>query len=829
MGKDKKIIKLEPTEEMKGVIAHYHDKVRTEDANVGDYIEEKSILFGINRNIQRDLPSIIDGLTPVERRMLYTMFYHGYTPNSNPVKVATIVGQCIELVYPHGDGPLNSTNARIGREWNMMIPYVKGEGNFGNMYDKKEASMRYRKAKLSKYAYECFFSETSAKGYKNFDMKDNYNFSDFEPIWLPSKYPNILAQWNIGIGVGASSTLGAFNFEELCKAAIKLIDDPKAKINIYPDTPLKLYVTNKDKLEGCFDKNNFTLNTIVPYEIVHKKGSNKENLIYIVFKSVAINASLESIEEEIKKLKQEDSKKGSRNLKGVVDMRVDVSSDSGKDLNFYIQVEKGYNPDEIAQKILSLTNFSSSIHVAYNVIKGYQVIKSTPRALLLEWIDNRIDQKFRTIQREIYNHMYDVYITSGLIKVYSKKGGIDKLLDIVRNLKGKGGKKATEEEIVEEIMKVFELFPKQAQFIVNTKISKLSSLSVDELKNDHEVAKEKYQKALDSCNIDNIKAIIKEELKEGAKMFGSPRNLLFKNPVNNIESRSYHVFYNREGFYSSNEFSMKKPEIDKSFTHIEVTSDLEYMIFYSNGSVSVVNGGAFEMGEIPGSKEAILTKQSSRFKVEGIVKVIPIMDNIHELLLVTKTGYCKRIETSELMGKLAFTSISLDSGNELVDVLPVGDNTKDLVCCLFDRESSAIITKLENVPVMKRSAKGKMIYRNKSIDIHGASIISSNSEYVLLVGDNGTFKAVTRSHLKFDTFASIQLPDRRIRTVVGLNGSDKLILFSTIKREEIPYRLEKGKIVFIVDKEEVTLKHTSTLGTGTKILKKGKTDYYEVK
>lgn len=189
----------------------------------------------------------------------------------------------------------------------MMIPYIVPSGNFGGMDTLRPASSRYASASLSKYAMDCFFSENGPK-FPIYDTKETYTKDGrTEPVYLTSKFPNMLMQWNQGIGRGVASWLGAFNSRDLFKATITLLDDPTAKIDIYPDYAVPVDITNKSDLKGCFDRPKFNVDMRAQYEIEvdHKKDPNTGKVsekYTVVFTSLPLNVIGNNIENRSSRL-----------------------------------------------------------------------------------------------------------------------------------------------------------------------------------------------------------------------------------------------------------------------------------------------------------------------------------------------------------------------------------------------------------------------------------------------------------------------------------------------------------------------------------------------
>lgn len=815
-------------------VKQHEDHWRIEEMEVGDYIDEKSIEFMMNRDIGRDIPNIEDGMTPVERRMLYTMFHEGLGPNSKREKVATIVGATIELVYPHGDMPLNQTNARIGRHWNMMIPYIDGEGNFGNIYTKKEASMRYRKARLSHYSWDCFFSETE-KNNPNFDVKPNYNYSDFEPIWLPTKYPNILLQWNTGIGIGVSSTIAAFNSKELLEATIKLMHDPEAKIDIYPDTPMPLYIINKKELKNCFDKNSFTIETVAPYTIEYEKFRGEE-MCYIVFKSVSITANLKSIEDTIKKIKKDDENSAVKKLKEVKDIKVNVaakasddrkamSPDDTKKLDFKIEIEKGYDPHTVAAKIITMTHFGTSIGASYNVVKDGMVLRSTPRMILLEWINSRMSQKYRTVQQELATLFYDILVAEGMLKIHSQKDGVDKLVKIVRFHKNPSGGKANKQEIIMELVRVLALNPKQAEYIYNSNIGTLSSLSVEELEKKHKKLKSRYDELRDLCNDDDMKKLIISELEEGIKKYGVPRNATFKN-MDEVQQRDLYLVYNDKGYYCVDNLNYKM-DVDKSFKVLKFNTLDELVVLYSNGTVANLVGTMFKEAML-NAKTAMFITDGNSFKVNDIVSILIHDKKNNFIVLATEKGYMKALDYKEVTKKSSVSIIKLEDDDRVVSVNIAKSLENNIIT--MNCEDRMYYVDGKSVPLQKKGSSGNKLFKKNNLPVSSVSIIGKDDELVMLYGDSGYVKIIPAQYVNPTKDAYISMMGKNIKGVVGLKNKKKIALYELSGETEIRLQYdEKTKLITMTTENgEVKFKASSTVGTPHKLFKKSKNELYEI-
>ena len=353
------------------------------EVGIGDYVYNKGIVHAMNMNVGRNIPWIEDGLKSVERRVLFIMFKDGLWGKKKS-KVATIVGDMISYVYPHGDAAPAETIYRLGRSRSMMIPYIQELSNFGNMQDLKPAASRYADASLSAYAYDCFFSEIGPRR-PLYDERDNYAYSGKEPIFLTSRFPNILMQWNLGIGKGAMSWLGAFNSSDLFKATLTLMDDPTAKIDIYPDTPVPLEITNKSELRGCFDREQFKVKMRAPYHVEvdqRPNGSKVEDKHTIVFTALPLGVNGNQIRDEVTALKKAEEKKANKKFGEVVNIEVAVDDEAPGGIRVIVEYVRGYDPHVLAEKLFKATSLGKTVGVKYNLIFNNQPEVHTPREIL---------------------------------------------------------------------------------------------------------------------------------------------------------------------------------------------------------------------------------------------------------------------------------------------------------------------------------------------------------------------------------------------------------------------------------------------------------------
>ena len=191
------------------------------DRSISELCKNYDIIKGWNVNLCRASADYIDGLKQVARRLLYIMFLKDQGKNFR--KVAAITGDTIARIHMHGPSSVYSCLVGLAQEWNNNIPLIEGYGNFGSVAGDPAGADRYIQARLSEYAYDCFFSDWKEAAV---DMVMGADGETPEPLYLPAKYPNVLLNGIQGIGYGMATNLPSYNFKEIIEATVKLINNP---------------------------------------------------------------------------------------------------------------------------------------------------------------------------------------------------------------------------------------------------------------------------------------------------------------------------------------------------------------------------------------------------------------------------------------------------------------------------------------------------------------------------------------------------------------------------------------------------------------------------
>ena len=792
-----------------------------QEIDIGDYVYDKGLNHALNMTVGRSIPWIEDGLKRVERRILYTM-YLDKLYNGKFDKVAGITGDMLKQFHPHGEMSVNDTIYRLGRTRSMMIPYIKGKGNFGSMDDMKPAAPRYASASLSDYAMSCFFSEMGTK-YPIFDVTDNYKYSEKEPIFLTSKYPNILMQWNQGIAVGVSTWLGAFNSIELLKVVIKMLDNPDCKVDIYPDTPVPINIINKSELKGCFDMAKFKVKMRAPYRIEEDKQRDDHGRTVdkhmLVFTSLPISTTGNTIYKQIQDIKAEDEKKASadKKLPEVLHMETDVSVDTPGGINFSVIYEKGYDPDALAEKLYKSTQFARTVGVQYTLITDNQANLYTPREIIKIWISQRYDQKRRYYHQKVLKAAKDRAMYEAICTILESKTNIDEAINIIRNSKN-------DEETIAKMSKRFGFTEFQCVCIIQIRLKNLQKMDIEETKKQRDAALAEYKHYRKLLTEDDaIKNAIKAELEDCITRYGRPRMAkvydLDDTSVGDVNGSRF-VVYNDTMFYSTENVD-GLPKInsraEKEYRIIELQNKESVLVVAKNATTKILNGYAFNYTDAG--------ININQLGVPSIASIIPLSSKLLGVVLLTASGYGKFMETNEITKSTKSKIMTLPADDTLIAAVPIYD--KDSVIAAWI-DGKVYYAPLEDFPTLKRTSLGNRIFKPAGTLVQ-ATALPKNASHWLLYSEFGFMKAINASILKYSKkhTQTINMDGRYIQGIVPImNNIGKLWYYN--KDGAIQMDVEIGKMVRLsTGRVETKFRLGTTIGTPVKALKNGRNEFYQ--
>ena len=453
------------------------------NAEVSEEVRKAYLDYAMSVIVSRAIPSIEDGMKPVQRRILYSMSQMGLKPGSQTKKSARIVGDVIGKFHPHGDTAVYDAMVRMAQDFSLRYPLVFGQGNFGSIDGDPPAAYRYTESRLMPISTELLqdIDKETVKFAPNFDN------SLKEPELLPGKLPALMLNGATGIAVGMATNIPPHNLIEVCDAIVAYIKKPEITIEQLceivtgPDFPtggsvsgdmIELYKTGRGKM-------------IMRGKITTEKKKNKESIViteipYMLNKSLLVT--------QIANLVQ------NKKLRDISDLRDESSK--GK-IRIVIELRKGANPNFVINALHKYTRLQDSFNVNFLALVGGQPRVLNLKQVVEEYVKHRKIIITNRTKFELKKAKDRLEIVEGLLIALKN---IDEVITLIKKSKG-----AT--EALEGLMKGFKLSKRQAQAVLDTKLQQLTSLELDKLKKECVQLKELI------ANLEKILGDIKEILK----------------------------------------------------------------------------------------------------------------------------------------------------------------------------------------------------------------------------------------------------------------------------------------------------------------------------
>lgn len=534
-------------------------------------LEENYMPYAMSVIVSRALPEI-DGFKPSHRKLLYTMYKMGLLSGGR-TKSANIVGQTMKL-NPHGDAAIYETMVRLARGNEALLhPYVDSKGNFGKAYsrDMAYAASRYTEAKLEGISGELFADIDKDA----VDMAPNYDNTTLEPTLFPVRFPAVLVNSNFGLAVSMASNICSFNLAEVCETTIALIKNPEHNALSTlkgPDFPGGGYIVyDESEMEKIYRTG------LGAVKVRAKYNFDKESRCIEVTQippTTTVEAVIDKVVELVK-----DGK-----IKEISDVR-DETDLSGLRLAF--DVKKGYDPDNLMQKLFKLTPLQENFNCNFNVL-----IAGTPRVmgvyeLLSEWTDFRRQCVKRRVYFDLAKKKEKLHLLLGLKKILLD---IDYAIQLIRETE-------EEAEVVPNLMVGFGIDEPQAEYVAEIKLRHINREYILKRTEETEGLAAEIQEMEDLLNSPKkIDKVIISELKEIIDKYSQPRRTMFLYDVaedveieeEQPEGYPVNVFFTREGYFKqitpkslrmSGEQKLK--ENDVIIYSAEISSNSE-LLFFTN-------------------------------------------------------------------------------------------------------------------------------------------------------------------------------------------------------------------------------------------------------
>ncbi len=425
------------------------------DENITSELKDSYLSYAMSVIVSRALPDIRDGLKPVQRRILWSMWESGLTSSAKFRKSANVVGSVMAHYHPHGDQAIYDALARMAQDFSLRYTLINGQGNWGSIDGDAPAAMRYTEAKLSKIAEELLYDIEK----ETVVWQGNYDNSKNEPKYLPAKLPHLLLNGTMGIAVGMATTIPPHNLGELVDAILYLSENEDAGVNELmkfvpgPDFPTGGIIYDKKVLEEAYATGRGSL-TMRGVAQVEERGK----LFQIVITEIPYQTNKATLITKIADLVQE------KKIEGIKDLR-DESDREG--LRIVIDLKQDSSPQKILNQLYQYTELQKNFH--FNMLALTDGIRPeilSLKDILSAYIDHRKDVVKKRTQFDLKKAEERAHILEGLVKAL---GVIDKIIATIKKSKDK-------EDAAKNLMKNFKLSEAQAHAILEMRLQTLAAL-----------------------------------------------------------------------------------------------------------------------------------------------------------------------------------------------------------------------------------------------------------------------------------------------------------------------------------------------------------------
>ena len=470
----------------------FHEKDSFVENNIVKEIKKSFIDYSVSVITSRAIPDLRDGLKPVHRRILWSMYENGYTPDKPHRKCATTVGNVMGRYHPHGDSSIYEAMVRLAQDFNERYMLIDGHGNFGNIEGDGAAAYRYTESRLSKISLELLRDIRK----DTVDMIPNFDEVYEEPVVLPSKFPNILVNGTMGIAVGMATNIPPHNLGEVIDGCIAYIDNPEIDtlgLMQYikgPDFPTGGIILGNSGIKKAYETGRGSI-TIRSKAEIEDNGSHQN----IIITEVPYGVNTQDLKNRVAELVH------NKIIEGISDYHTDLKNG----LKITISLKKDANAQVVLNKLFKLTNFQ----VAYGIIL-LMIDDKTPKTLGLKdiiskYIDHQKEVIIRRTKFDLNKAEEEAHIYEGL------KIALDNIDEIIKLIKAS----KTDEEAKNGLMEKFGLDEAQSQAILEMKLRRLTGLARDDI----EKHLEDLHKTIDElrsilASNEKVMNIIKDEMTE---------------------------------------------------------------------------------------------------------------------------------------------------------------------------------------------------------------------------------------------------------------------------------------------------------------------------